>query len=144
VHNAESASLKSDLKDIYLHCNQCLLGMEFNACLDGFQEAVLACRPRNIHTFAARYFRDEKAPSPEEAHAVHQLPFLLFSSGRFKNAATTIFCHHMVSGSVPRQHLDPAVVCDVIARMDMPALGLQSKSVAEVRQQIYALFPTYL
>jgi hypothetical protein len=118
--------------------------MEFNACLDGFQEAVLACRPRNIHTFAVRYFKDEKAPFPEEVHAVHQLPFLLFSSGRFKNAATTIFCHHMVSGSVPRQYLDPAVVCDVIARMDMLALGLQCKSVAEVRVQIYKYFQRFL
>lgn len=116
--------------------------LEFNACQDQLQEAILACRPRNIHIFAVRYFSDEKAAAPEEAHAVHAIPFLLFNSARFRNAACTIFCHHIAFGALTKQFLDPQVVCSIITRMDLGALGLKCRTVDEVRELCSPGVPT--
>jgi hypothetical protein len=111
--------------------------MEFGASLENFQESVLACRPRDVMGFAGRYFQDERQPNPEEAHAVHMLPFLLFNSQKFKNAACTIYCHHLTVEHVFRKSLEPSVVCQVLSRIDLSALGLKSKTIDEVSQQAF-------
>jgi hypothetical protein len=106
--------------------------MEFSASLENFQESVLACRPRDMMGFAVRYFKDERQPNPEEAHAVHMLPFLLFKNQKFKNAACTVYCHQLTVENAFSRSLEPSVVCNVLSRIDLQALGLKSKSIDEV------------
>jgi hypothetical protein len=106
--------------------------MEFSASLENFQESVLACRPRDLMGFAVRYFKDERQPNPEEAHAVHMLPFLLFNSQKFKNAACSIYCHQLAAENTFKRSLEPSVVCNVLSRIDMQSLGLKCRSIDEV------------
>lgn len=106
--------------------------MEFSTCIDSLQEAILACRPRNIHTFAIRFFKDEKSPSPEEAHAVHMLPFLLYNEQRFMHTACIIYSFHMSADNGAKQYLEPSTVCGIVERMNLASHGLRSKQVDEV------------
>jgi hypothetical protein len=106
--------------------------MEFVATMDTFQDSLLTARPRDVFGFAVRYFLDEKAPNPEEAHAVHMLPFLAFNNQQFKSAACTIFCSFTNTDTNYKNYLDSATVCGVVQRMKLDALGLQIKSIDEV------------
>ena len=106
--------------------------MEFNSTLDSFQESILACRPRDVLGFAARYFKDEKLSNAEESHCVHMLPYLLFNDSKFKSAIFTIFFHHVSSDGAACQYIDNEIVCSVVARMELAVLGLQTKYIDEV------------
>ena len=106
--------------------------MEFTSLLDHLQEAILACRPRDIHGFAIRFFIDEKQPNSEEAHAIHMLPFLMFNKQRFKAAASIVFSHHIAADSASRLYLEPSVVLMVVSRLGMNGLNLRSKCIDEV------------
>ena len=100
--------------------------------MDNFQEAALICRPRDVFGFAVRYFRDEKQATPEEAHAIHMLPFLLVNHKQFKSAACTIYCQQINNDSNFKNFLDGSVVLDIINRMDLESYGLQIKSIDDV------------
>lgn len=100
--------------------------------MESFQEGLLICRPRDPFGFAIRYFKDEKLPNPEEAHAVHMLPFLVFNHSQFQSALCTIYCHHTMGGVAPKSWLDSAVVLDIYQRMCLDTFKLKVKSVDEV------------
>jgi len=109
------------------------LKMDFGSSMEYFQEELLICRPRDPFSFAIRYFKDEKLPNPEEAHAVHMLPFLAFNHTQLQSALCTIYCHHTMSGAAPKSWLDSATVLDIYQRMGLNSLKLKVKSVDEVR-----------
>lgn len=109
------------------------LVMEFVSTMDSFQDSLLMARPRDIFGFAVRYFQDEKAANPEEAHAVHMLPFLVYNNHQFKSAACTIFCFITNTDPNCRIYLDSATVCNIVQRMKLDTLGLRLKSIDEVQ-----------
>lgn len=106
--------------------------MEFVSTMDGFQDSLLMARPRDVFGFAVRYFQDEKTSNPEEAHAVHMLPFLVFNNTQFKSALCTIFCSFTNTEGNYKNYMDSAMVCGVLQRMKLEALGLQVKAIDEV------------
>ena len=108
------------------------VAMEFVNTMDNFQDSLLVARPRDVFGFAVRYFQDEKASSPEEAHAVHMLPFLIFDNQQFKSAACTIFCSFTNTDTNYKNYMASATVCSILHRIKLDALGLQIKSIDEV------------
>lgn len=106
--------------------------MEFSSTIDNFQDAILAARPRDIFSFSIRYFRDEKASSPEEAHAIHMLPFLFCNEQEFRSAACTIYCSQINADTLYKDSLDGATVLDIISRISFESLRLKVKVIDEV------------
>lgn len=85
---------------------------EFRNAIRIFEEQVLQCRPRNVISFAVRYFHDEKNSSKiSYAHALHSLPFLLRVPDSFRNAACTVFCDIKPAQS---QHCDKKCLTRVL------------------------------
>jgi hypothetical protein len=115
--------------------------MDFASTMDGFQEALLMCRPRDVFKFASRYFKDDKSGNPEEAHAVQMLPFLALDDKHFKSVACTIYCQNI--GADSSVCLSSQVVLDIVERMDLRSLGLNISSVDEVSHLVLDLvYPT--
>eukprot|EP01039_Chlorochromonas_danica_P008973 gene8973-9905_t len=121
-------------------------------------DAALLCRPRNLLRFANRFLQDSKNYSsrPEEAHALHFLPFLLFQPEEFQNHACTLFCAYLTGKSILlsnngqqaqaqgqqdstksegggqqqtislREYLDGPAMMEIIQAFDLPSLGIQT------------------
>lgn len=117
-----------------------LASLMTKAVFASLYEATLLCRPRNFLKFSIRYLQDCKASNPDEAHAFHCLPFLLYNPEEFQNAACTIFCAYATGRSVLladspsafREHLDGGAVLEIIQCLDLPALSLQSTLIDEM------------
>lgn len=125
-------------------------------------DAALLCRPRNLIRFANRFLQDSKNYSrPEEAHALHFLPFLLFQPEEFQNHACTLYCAYLTGKSILlsnngqppqaqeqgggggggggqqqttiplREYLDGPAMMEIIQAFDLPSLGIQTTSLLE-------------
>ena len=70
---------------------------DIHELVDKFQNALLLARPRDAYKFAVRYFGDGRCADPEEAHAVHLLPFLVFDKDAFTSAACTVYCRNLMA-----------------------------------------------
>ena len=110
--------------------------MDFGTSMENFQEELLICRPRDPFAFAVRYFKDEKLPNPEEAHATQMLPYLIFNHAQLQSTLCTIYCHYTMNGTVPKGWLDSATVWDIYVKMGLETLRLKVKCIDEVRKLV--------
>lgn len=85
--------------------------------LQSLQECVLLCRPSNVVTFCARFFRDESRPNPAVCHAMHFIPFLLFEEVAFRTHMCTIFSYEISQQNPVRDGLDAATVLRILNEM---------------------------
>jgi hypothetical protein len=105
------------------------MSAELTSAVNGLQEALILCRPREVLSFAVRYFFDEKTDNFEESHAIHSLPYLLNDQKEFKKASCTIFCQQITSSKV---HLDGSILLEIIKNMNLGCFWFEIKAIEEV------------
>jgi hypothetical protein len=85
--------------------------------LQNLQEYVILCRPRDVTTFAVRYFKDEQLPYPTVLHAYHCLPYLLFEESSFQAYTCIVFSHELSLLGPTHDTLDTSTVLRAIQNM---------------------------
>lgn len=74
------------------------------------QELVAQCRPRDVFSFAVRFWKDESNSNSTVAHAFHILPYTLCQQEPFRSAACTIFTHELSKTAGVTDTLDGKMV----------------------------------
>ncbi len=100
--------------------------------INDFQESLILCRPRDVLSFATRYFNDEKLENFEEAHAIHSLPFLIHNQNQFRNIACTVFCQQITNGSASKDYLDGNTVLETVKNMNLGGIWFDISAIDEV------------